>query len=288
MKPRAEKASSLLRLYRKYRRAPDHRAKLRIIRLLEQVLIEDSGAVFRVEAGFDMLLHPRDAIEDRLIETGIHEPITNQFLADNLKAGDKALVAGTNLGLLAMSCSRSVESNGCVIAVEPSPTCLRRSRDNFMLNELPDNIKLVSAALGEQNKIVAMGEAPPDLTGVASIVLRDAGAIPYHVGVRTVPEILSSFGLDSLDLMVLDVQGYELPVLETMRNGPTPRILILHVHPTMLGKLKLTARAYYEAVLAFGYRCFDLFGNPAHHENRLAEDYVVCLADDSNAIQWAR
>jgi FkbM family methyltransferase len=106
-----------------------------------------------------------------------------------------------------MVCARSVGTEVCIVAVEPQPTCLRRSHDNFELNSFPGNIKLVGAALGETPALLPMAEAPPQNTAWASFVLRDAGRRPYYVNVATVPEILARLGIAALDLMLLDVEG---------------------------------------------------------------------------------
>jgi FkbM family methyltransferase len=286
MRIKNENRSLVLRAYRKYLRAGDHPTKLRLIRLLERLIISEGGAVFKVDAGFDMILHPRDHVEYRLIQTGIYEPLTVEFLRKNLRIGQVALLAGVNVGLHVMVCSKAVGETGTIVAIEPQPVSLLRARENFNLNSLPDNIRLVSAALGDKAGLLPMGAAPLECTGWGSFVLREKGKHPYTVGVHTVSEVLSQLDVRELDLMLLDVEGFELPVLRAMHQGVRPQILILEVHPAVLKISKDNARSYYDAVQELGYRCFDLRGNPAQSESDLLESNLICLLGKPEQINW--
>ena len=283
---RRENSSRLLRLYRRYLQSGDHPSKLRLVRLIERILFSGDGAIFRVQPGFDMLLHPRDAGEYQLIQTGIYEPLTLHFLSKNLRPGYTALLAGVNFGLHTMVASRAVGDEGCVIAVEPQPCSLHRSRENFEINRLGKNLRIVSAALGSSTALSPMGKAPVHNSGWASMVLRSTDELPYYVSVQTVPDILENLNCSDVNLILLDVEGFELPVLQGMQNGPLPGILILEVHPTVLKLMQIDPHKYFDAVTSLGYKCFDLFGNPATPATELAENNLICLASNHQEICW--
>lgn len=283
---RSERSSAALRLYRRYLRGPDHPAKLRVIRRLERVLIGEAGAVFAVDAGFDMLLHPRDQVEYKLIQIGSYEPTTLSFMKQNLTEGQTALLAGVNIGLHAMVCSRVVGRDGRVIGVEPQPGTLNRARANFMLNKLPNNIALVAGALGAAPDTIPMGAAPVENTGWSSLVLRDAGQHPFYVSVISVPELLRRLGVRNVDLMLLDVEGYELQVLSSMRGGPLPGLLLLEIHPIVLKETNTAAADYHEAVRSLGYQCFDFWGRPATPGGAICENNLVCVLGGQRRVIW--
>ena len=275
-----------LRLYRRYLQAPDHPSKLRVIRFLERKLIPSNGGIFTVAKNFRMYLHPRDESEYTLIRTGLYEPLTLSFLERNVKPGEKILLAGVNFGLHVMLCSRSVGESGCVIGVEPQPASLRRTSQNISLNNLPSNIKLVSGGLGCRREIIPMAEAPSANTGQASIVLRDVGSHPYYVQVDSLPNLLDCLDIDHLDLMLLDVEGYELPVLEGMMNGPKPSVLVLEIHPIVLRYIKTDPSAYYSAVHKLGYECFNLYGETAKPGDELPENNLIGVLSKAAEPYW--
>src|SRR5207302_2202408 len=107
--------------------------------------------------------------------------------------------------------------------------------------------------------LVPMAEAPRENTGWGSIVLRQPGNHPYYVQVESVSNVLARLGVKKLDLMVLDVEGYELPVLDGM-GAVRPQLIVLEVHPIVLEQIGAKPEAYYDAVQRLGYECFDLHG----------------------------
>ena len=276
----------LLRKYHAYLHAPDHRGKLRIVRFLERWLIPPEGGVFGIERDLRMLLHPRDAIEEQLLRTGSYEPLTLDFLELNIAQGDHCLVAGANNGLHVMVAARCAGENGCVIGVEPQPRSLARAMSNVGLNRLPATIRLVSGGVGRQREIVPMSEAPTGCSGHGSMVLREAGRCPYQVPVDSVPNILAALGVDHLDCMLLDVEGYEPPVLAGMASGPKPRWMVIEIHPIVLQLMKTEDTIYYDALQSLGYDCFDMYGRTVGPGSHIPENNAVGVRRGCTRPRW--
>jgi FkbM family methyltransferase len=198
--------------------------------------------------------------------------------------GHTALIAGVTNGLDVMTCSRAVGLQGLVIGVEPQPSSLVRARSNIELNVLPPNIRLVSAALGDMEGFIKIGAAPRENAGWSSIVLREHGELPYDIRIVPVATLLADLGVPSIDLMLLDLEGYELQALKGLQGGPLPTVLILEVHPKVLELTQTDPTEYYGAVEALGYRCFDLSGRCAGPGHKLPESNLICLRESARVI----
>lgn len=153
---------------------------------------------------------PVDPIEfiSSSIYRGVYERADVQVFQRLLGEGDVAVDVGANIGYYTRLYSRWVGARGRVIAVEPSPVCLP------MLENLPPNVDLFACAVGDR-------EATAELTNVRNpahfgqSTLCDIsptwGSVP--VSVRRLDDVLDEAGVEHVDLLKVDVEGYEPQVL---------------------------------------------------------------------------
>lgn len=272
-------------LYRRYVQAPNHPAKLRLVRWLGTTCFPQEGFAYPVNGGVKLLLHPDDWIEFLLLKHGEYEPLTLRFIEKNLRSGETALFAGVNFGLHLMVASRCVSTAGCVLGVEPQPKALYRAYRNIMLNSLSSNIRLVSSALGGQPTVVPMDNAPEHNSGSASLVQSNS-RFPFYIHVAPLQELLDKLAVERLDFMLLDVEGYELEVLQGMVAGKLPPLLVIEVNPQVLKPLGIEQRAVYDRLQSFGYSCWSLDGRAAKPDDVVAEQNVVAVLNGAPTPQW--
>jgi FkbM family methyltransferase len=274
------------RAFRAYVRAPDHPAKLRLVRWLWPWFVPAQGVLCDIDDRQRMWLHPEDAMEGSLFSGQGYETATCQFLDANLAAGSVALFAGANTGFHLIRAGRRVGETGKVVGVEPQPLCLYRARRNIEENKLA-NIVLVAAGLGDKDGIVPMGPAPEHNTGWASFVLRDPGETPFHVSVWKYDNLLDHLQLPSVDLMLLDVEGFELSVLQGMSPARAPSILLIEVHPKVLELLAGNESTYYEILSGMGYSTWTLNGQRAQPGTKLPDNNLVCVKEGCHVPVWS-
>jgi FkbM family methyltransferase len=274
------------RAFRAYVMAPDHPAKLRLVRWLWPWFVPAQGVLCDIDDSHRMWLHPEDTIEGSLFCGQGYEAATCQFLDANLRAGSVALFAGANTGFHLIRAGRRVGETGKVVGVEPQPLSLYRARRNIAENNLT-NVVLVAAGIGNKDGIIPMGPAPEDNTGWASFVLRDPGRTPFHVTVWRYDSLLDHLQLPSVDLMLLDVEGYELSVLQGMSPASAPSILLTEVHPKVLELLSGKESTYYETLNAMGYSTWTLNGQPAQPGTKLPDSNLVCVKAGCPLPVWS-
>jgi FkbM family methyltransferase len=265
--------------YRAYLQAPGHPAKLRVLRWLEHRLFPEHGRVFAVDHNLNILLHPRDYHEYELLRTGSYESSLLTFVEANLEIGDHVVMAGISFGMNPIVASKAVGPTGCVVAIDPHPKALLRARENMLLNRPTDNIRLVAAALGDESAVLALGDIPDDHIGWGSFVARPAGELPFYVQVETLPAIIRRLGIHRLDMMVLDVIGFELPVLKGFSPALLPKIITVAVHPWVVQKVETTLSEFQAMLESFGYTCRTLDGRvPAAVEDLVEHQLVGSLS----------
>ena len=198
------------------------------------------------------------------------------FLEQNIRPGMCVLDVGSNLGLYSLLMARLAGETGRIICFEPDPDLFAALRRNQELNDLPQ--------LEAHN--LALGAAPAELILHRSIInsgdnhlgQKESSLFRREVTTRVVR--LDDFlpGL-KLDLLKIDVQGWELAVLrgmrETLQRNEAVRI---YFEFSRLGYVR--AGSTYEELIAFlreaGFLIFDPAAQRELDDARIAE-LVVSL-----------
>jgi FkbM family methyltransferase len=240
-----------------YARLPEHPAKYRLIRWLGKWAFPAQGVVQDLDHGIRMHLHPRDWIEYEILRGNPHEPRTIEFLSRNLHPGDNALLAGVNNGMHVIAAAKAVGAGGCVIGVEPQPAALLRARANLELNGVAARVRLVSAAVGHGEELTPMSWSNQENTGAASLLDSGPGFVVPLLQLSTVIEKLCP---GPLHLMLLDVQGYEVPALKGLASDRLPDLLIVEDGAEWLEKAGSSREQLYGQMSTMGYELRDLAG----------------------------
>jgi FkbM family methyltransferase len=149
-------------------------------------------------------------------------PVLDAFL----RSGSTFVDVGANIGIYTGWASRSVGSSGRVIAFEPVPTTRGYLERVITLNAL-DNVTVVPKALGAGPGTASLWVVP-HASGLSSAIAPadESSARRVDVPVSTLDDELSTAGASSPALVKIDVEGYEMSVLQgavstlTARDGP--------------------------------------------------------------------
>jgi len=121
-----------------------------------------------------------------------------------LRPGDRYIDAGANIGQLALAASKRVGPEGEVIAIEAHPEIFRYLEGNADLNQTT-NLTTLHCALGASSGEVALTTRRSDDQNYIS----DGGTV--RVQMHALDELVVPH---RTRLLKLDVEGYELPVLQ--------------------------------------------------------------------------
>lgn len=218
--------------------------------------------------------HPGSVIADHFIH---HSPwfdaAVSRFLEEWLRPGDTFWDIGANIGLYTLQAARLVGAGGSVHAVEPSPVNRAWLEENLTLNGGPRQVRLHPCALGcAQGQMTfcdedALAHLSPDGNGTVEVSVQCLDTLA---------------GTSELGLVKLDVEGYELPVLQgatlALREDRLPVLLFEMNHS--LRRYGFEARDLFAFLESHGFRIgqYDPVTRSVCHVGTLEGDLLACTS----------
>ena len=152
-----------------------------------------------------------------------------EFLRAHAPPGGVFVDVGANVGTYAMVLARHVGTSGKVIAIEPHPVTHARLAFNRAASHFTQ-VRLVAAAAGP-NDGELMIETDSDNLGASHIVSGEARGNAIKVPALRLQRILGEAGVDHVDALKIDVEGFEDRVLTGFfRDAPDslwPRAVVI-------------------------------------------------------------
>jgi len=155
-----------------------------------------------------------------------HDAPERAALAAVLRPGAVFLDVGANAGFYTFWALSQRHAGLRVIAVEPTETMLARLRHNLALNQLESSVTLCPCAVTPKPCEVVIDEHARNL-GQSGIRGDGTGR---RVPGKPLHALLREVGAERVDVMKIDIEGHEVPVLEAFfRDAPRllwPRLII--------------------------------------------------------------
>jgi FkbM family methyltransferase len=172
-----------------------------------------SGSTLAEVNGVKFDLDLREMIDASLYYSGGFEPDAEKVIAAVVSPGMVALDIGANIGCHTFRMAKLVGPQGVVVAIEPTAYAFEKLRRNLSLNDLP-NIRLVRAGLSDRD------EGEVDATFRSSFRLDGKDEVrAERIRLLTLDALVRENGLNRLDFIKLDVDGYEAKVLAGARES---------------------------------------------------------------------
>ncbi len=224
------------------------------------------GKSKRVEVrrgGVRWCLDLEEGIDFSIYLLGAFERSTVATLRALVKAGDIVLDIGANIGAHTLGLAKNVGAAGKVYAFEPADFAFQKLLRNLALNpELEKRTKASQAMLGSG------AEKPP--AGVyASWPLEKVDSVhPKHRGrfvstegavVDTLDGFVAREKVSRINLIKMDVDGHELPVLQGGRSVLREQrpVIVMEMSPYVHAEEQNSFAAMIELLKEFGYKIED-------------------------------
>jgi FkbM family methyltransferase len=193
------------------------------------------------------------------------EPATRRALRRHVTPGSTVIDIGANVGAHTVTLAKFVGENGHVLAFEPTTFAYKKLMRNLELNgELKKRVTSYQCFLGP------MDAMPVPSSVYSSWPLFECSALhPKHLGQAMSTSHATSHSLDSIwlkhgcpliQLVKMDVDGYECVVLAGARNMMARNcpIFIMELAPHVLQEQRASLKELLCFFLPLGYRFFDL------------------------------
>ncbi|MEX2226518.1 MAG: FkbM family methyltransferase [Dehalococcoidia bacterium] len=174
-----------------------------------------------------MLLDTSSFIEWQIFFYGRYEPEIVELIRETCKPGGTAIDAGANVGCHALIMAECAGEQGRVIALEPHARVFERLRANVAMNGLQQIETLRTAAGAESGTMQLYAPASTHHgAGKATMYEGNLALDPYaasamecaDVPVTTIDRVMFERECERLDLIKIDVEGHEMPVLRGARE----------------------------------------------------------------------
>ena len=177
--------------------------------------------------GATVVLNPTDPVVSGALHFGVYEKAETRFFQSACRDGMTFLDVGANLGYYTALAARAVGPNGRVLAVEPDPDSFGYLEQTIAANAV-GNVQAFPVAASDapatlplyistdnrgDNRLYASGEDRPQV----------------EVAARPLDALLRENKIDTVDLIKIDVQGYEPKVISGLRETITssPNLTLL-------------------------------------------------------------
>lgn len=136
------------------------------------------------------------------------------LMSQIVRPGDIVIEAGANIGTHTLALAQIVGERGCVHAFEPSPWAYSLLAANLASNGVT-SVQTYQACVGAASgKLGFPMVSPRQITNLGAVGFHTIESLP-EAEMRDCPLVsIDSLALSRIDLIKIDVEGYELEVLE--------------------------------------------------------------------------
>lgn len=173
-----------------------------------------------------------------------------------LKNRPTVIDVGAHHGAYAVILGKIVQKmGGRVIAIEPNPDSYSVLLKNINLNRLQNTVISEQVAIADHT-----GHTYFDLMGSESRINAKQTDSCCVVEVITLEQLLKKYAVSHVDLLIVDVEGAELPVL---RGFPWQTVkvekIFCELHPYAWKDFGYTGEDLRNYLIEHNYRCFDMY-----------------------------
>ena len=231
------------------------RGKVRIARMLSRVMKASFvDTVEPAELGARLVIDPRDPFQLEMW-LGTYQPHVVSFLRHNVRPGATVLAAGLHIGYVAVLAARLASRNGRVFSAEPDPAARDAARRSLeLLDAQCAVVRVLPAGLSDSNGSLTIN--------LSATLGQSSFAAPHHprttevVPLRRGDEWLAGEGVTSVDVLILDVEGWEchaLRGLERVLAGSPRLVALIEVSEWALREAGCNASALFDWLRAHGF-----------------------------------
>lgn len=232
--------------------------------LYKLLLPSQRRGIVLVEGVGRLYIDPGSHLGRTILSEGVYEPETVALLREHVRPGNIVFDIGANEGVMSACAATLVGANGCVVAIEPQSRLLDLLEINLALNSTGTYHIVHGAVSDRDGDCVTLSLHPERNTGGSSIVhkyrwSRKNERVPTY----TVEHVAKSYGIDHIDFVKIDVEGYEPEVVRALHplfNNRRIGKVLVDYHASILQARGINSESVHEGIIERGYKA--LLGSP--------------------------
>ena len=207
----------------------------------------------------------------RSIYLGTFEPLETRLVAGFLAPGMTVIDVGANVGYYTALAASRVGSKGRIFAIEPGARAFARLESLIAKNHLP--ARAFNIGLGEKSGEEHLYQSPDSRNDTPTMIAHGGFAPTATVQIRRLDDCLDEWQVTHVDLLKIDVEGWEPRVFEGASRALTSGRIdasLCEFNDFWLRAAGSSAQALWKMLMAFGF-------HPTHEVDidRLFSDGIV-------------
>ncbi|HEX5179668.1 MAG TPA: FkbM family methyltransferase [Gemmatimonadaceae bacterium] len=168
------------------------------------------------ELDIRLWINPRDCFQAE-IWVGAYQPHVVRWIRNNVQTGDTVLCLGLHVGYVAALCRRLAGPTGHVFSAEPDAHAREFATRNLGLGDERDApIDVFPGGFGSAESSILLYQSR--VAGHSSFAAPHQPDRTVEVQVQRADIFLGARGVTAIDVLVLDVEGWELEVLRGLEG----------------------------------------------------------------------
>jgi FkbM family methyltransferase len=227
---------------------------------------------------------------------GVFEPVEVSILQNVLRPGMRFVDVGANRGYFSILAAVAVGPTGRVLALEPDPRLYDVLVQALAQSRLSQVTALPIAAAARSASVNLLGfEEGGGNFGVSRISDSASGdATIFTVAARALDDVLDEYELPEIDLLKMDIEGYEGFALSGLTRALTEKRvhrLLIEFHPSDLASHGHETRTLVEQLADSGYMGWQIDHSAqayraAAYGRRVLQDFVRPLFPSDDLGRW--
>ncbi len=209
---------------------------------------------------FNIIVNTKNYIDACIYYMGDYETYLKTQFNNLIKQGDIVLDVGANIGFHTMYFAELVGKQGKVFAFEPIPINYHALQENLKLNEF-SQIITVNKALGDINSSLNI-HIDENKTNPGAFNLLESGIKNTVIECVRGDDFLKTNGIDKVDFIKIDVEGYELEVLKGLMESIKSMmpIIIFEYDDLYQSKLNANSKSILHFLIGLNYGLYKIDG----------------------------
>jgi FkbM family methyltransferase len=209
--------------------------------------------------GAIIALNPNDPVISGALTLGVYERSETRFFLRVCRPGLTFLDIGANVGYYTALALSRMQNSGKIVALEPDPENFKYLQATVSANDGRIAVCLQIAASDHAGRMTL--HTSSDNRGDNRLYANELCRGTCEVEVEPVDSILKAIEIEAVDLIKMDVQGYEAHVLAGMKDivrNSTKMVLLSEFWPDGLRRAGSDPGQYLLDLQALGLNIFEL------------------------------
>ena len=227
-------------------------------KLLQNLKRSGSKVAFDIDYGLKIFLELSNPLTwDLVLGKDVEKDVKQEFF-QNINTGDTIIDVGAHIGEYTLLGAKLVGTNGSIISVEPARDTIKSLKENIILNDFK-NCLVIEKAVGEKVETKSLYKvSKEDVYGYLDQYVKNKKLTKQsEIDVTTIDEIVSSENLNLVNLLKIDVEGFEYEVLlgcnDALKKNKIKKIII-EIHSEFLKAKGMNEDLIYTFLKKHGFK----------------------------------